>query len=63
MFPEQVSIVRSQLCCWLKEASLQQAANPYTRAIFRKDEAALPTVTELDGVATKNFFTVLCVGR
>ncbi|XP_046362626.2 AP-5 complex subunit zeta-1-like [Haliotis rufescens] len=50
-----------QLSKWLLSASRYQAANPYTKNPFRKDEANL--VTEVDGTPSRNFFTVLNIGQ
>ena len=51
-----------QIVDWLKNASLQQAPNPYSRGIFKKETNEDP-VTEIDGVITKSFFTVLSIGK
>ena len=51
-----------QIVDWLKNASLQQAPNPYSRGIFKKETNEDP-VSEIDGIITRNFFTVLSIGK
>ncbi|XP_041362987.1 AP-5 complex subunit zeta-1-like isoform X2 [Gigantopelta aegis] len=46
---------------WLMNASLQQAPNPYTLNPFRKDKSN--AMTEIDGTPSRNFFTVLNIGK
>ncbi|XP_033755638.1 AP-5 complex subunit zeta-1-like [Pecten maximus] len=46
---------------WMMSASLQQAPNPYTRKIFKKEQNSV--VTEVDGTPSRNFFTVLNIGQ
>ncbi|XP_069123668.1 AP-5 complex subunit zeta-1-like isoform X2 [Argopecten irradians] len=46
---------------WMMSASLQQAPNPYSRKIFKKEQNSV--VTEVDGTPSRNFFTVLNIGQ
>lgn len=50
-----------KLSQWLSSASLFQAPNPRTLNLFRKDEEN--SVTEIDGTANTNIFTVLSLGQ
>ncbi|XP_059152850.1 AP-5 complex subunit zeta-1-like [Physella acuta] len=50
-----------KLSQWLSSASLCQAPNPRTLNPFRKDEEN--SVTEIDGTANTNIFTVLSLGQ
>ena len=61
-FSEQKHIIDSQVVKWLKDASLQQAPNPHSRGLFKKDTNDDP-VSEIDGIVTKIFFTPLCLGK
>ncbi|XP_033108449.1 AP-5 complex subunit zeta-1-like isoform X2 [Anneissia japonica] len=58
---EQMYVISSQISDWLSEASIDQAPNPYTRR-SRRPEQPLP-VTEIDGAACQDFFTILSLGQ
>ena len=45
---------------WLMEASRHQASNPATLNPFKKEKTL---VTEIDGTPSRNFFTILNVGK
>lgn len=53
--------VNSTASDWLMNASLYQLPNPYTINPFKKDQA--PVVNEVDGTPSRNFFTVLNIGK
>ena len=61
MFAAHVGETCEQLCTWLMGASLYQARNPHTINPFRKDQES--QVTETDGTACRNFFTILNIGK
>lgn len=61
VFIGKVKSVNERLGSWLMDASLYQAANPYSSNPFRKDQNSM--VTEVDGTPSNNFFTVLSIGK
>ncbi|XP_071943809.1 AP-5 complex subunit zeta-1-like [Antedon mediterranea] len=58
---EQIYVVSSQIADWLSEASIDQAPNPYSRRSRRLDQP-IP-VTEIDGAACQDFFTILSLSQ
>ncbi len=61
LLSEQKRIISCQIVEWLKNVSLHQGANPYSRGLFKKDGNE-DFVVEMDGTPAKGSFTVLCVG-
>ena len=57
---DHVHIINSHLAEWLFNASVEEAPNPYSRGIFKKESQAL--VTEPDGSVCRDFFTLLNIG-
>ncbi|KAI0213751.1 AP-5 complex subunit zeta-1 [Lamellibrachia satsuma] len=60
---DNLNVLCAQLADWLKHASVHQAANPFSRGLFRREGEQRPHVTEIDGTTSKQFFTVLCIGQ
>ncbi|XP_077993899.1 AP-5 complex subunit zeta-1-like [Glandiceps talaboti] len=58
---EQVQVVSSQLADWLRNASIHQAPNPFSRKLFRGEQDNL--VTDIDGVPSRDIFTILSIGQ
>nr|XP_006817112.1 PREDICTED: AP-5 complex subunit zeta-1-like [Saccoglossus kowalevskii] len=58
---EQMHIVSSQLADWLRNASVHQAQNPFSRKVFKGEEGSL--VTDIDGTASRDIFTILSIGH
>ena len=58
---EYLTTVNSTVSDWLMNASLYQLPNPYTINPFKKDPNQL--VNEIDGTPSRNFFTVLNIGK
>ncbi|XP_051988063.1 AP-5 complex subunit zeta-1-like isoform X1 [Xyrauchen texanus] len=69
VFPEiltedQVNLVSRKLVDWLRYASMQQGASMSSGGFFSGQRTRQPApLTEVDGVVTGDFFTVLCVGQ
>ncbi|XP_070580171.1 AP-5 complex subunit zeta-1-like isoform X1 [Ptychodera flava] len=57
---EQLHVVSSQLAEWLRNASIYQAPNPYSRKLFRGEQEL---VTDIDGTPSRDIFTVLSIGQ
>ncbi|XP_077069417.1 AP-5 complex subunit zeta-1 isoform X2 [Siphateles boraxobius] len=61
---DQVNLVSRKLVDWLRYASMQQGASMSSGGFFSGPRARQPApLTEVDGVVTGDFFTVLCVGQ
>ena len=60
---DNLNVLCAQLADWLKNASVHQAANPFSRGLFRREGEQRPLVTEVDGTSSKHFFTALCIGK
>ena len=60
---DNLNVLCAQLSDWLKTASVHQAANPFSRGMFRRESEQRPLVTEIDGTPSKHFFTVLNIGE
>lgn len=60
---DNLNVLCAQLADWLKNASVHQAANPFSRGLFRREGDQRPPVTEIDGTSSKHFFTALCIGQ
>ncbi|XP_050391533.1 AP-5 complex subunit zeta-1 [Patella vulgata] len=58
---DYIQTTSEQISQWLLNASVQQAANPYTINPFRKDQTNV--VNEVDGTPSQNFFTLLNIGQ
>ena len=58
---ETMKTVNTTASNWLMNASLYQLPNPYTINPFKKDQT--PVVNEVDGTPSRNFFTVLNIGK
>ncbi|XP_056309937.1 AP-5 complex subunit zeta-1 isoform X2 [Danio aesculapii] len=61
---DQVNLVSRKLVDWLRYASMQQGASMSSGGFFSAPRTRQPApLTEVDGVVTGDFFTVLCVGQ
>ncbi|KAK2916580.1 hypothetical protein QQF64_025122 [Cirrhinus molitorella] len=61
---DQVNLVSRKLVDWLRYASMQQGASMTSGGFFSGPRTRQPApLTEVDGVVTGDFFTVLCVGQ
>ncbi|XP_051569996.1 AP-5 complex subunit zeta-1-like isoform X2 [Myxocyprinus asiaticus] len=61
---DQVNLVSRKLVDWLRYASMQQGASMSSGGFFSGQRTRQPApLTEVDGVVTGDFFTVLCVGQ
>ncbi|XDV12731.1 hypothetical protein PO909_001325 [Leuciscus waleckii] len=61
---DQVNLVSRKVVDWLRYASMQQGASMSSGGFFSGPRARQPApLTEVDGVVTGDFFTVLCVGQ
>ncbi|XP_052408125.1 AP-5 complex subunit zeta-1-like isoform X2 [Carassius gibelio] len=61
---DQVNVVSRKLVDWLRYASMQQGASMSSGGFFSGPRTRQPApLTEVDGVVTGDFFTVLCVGQ
>lgn len=61
---DQVNLVSRKLVDWLRYASMQQGASMSSGGFFSGPRTRQPApLTEVDGVVTGDFFTVLCVGQ
>uniref|UniRef100_A0A673HWI7 AP-5 complex subunit zeta-1-like n=1 Tax=Sinocyclocheilus rhinocerous TaxID=307959 RepID=A0A673HWI7_9TELE len=62
--PDQVNLVSRKLVDWLRYASMQQGASMSSGGFFSGPRTRQPApLTEVDGVVTGDFFTVLCLGQ
>eukprot|EP00117_Sycon_ciliatum_P049570 scpid39477/ scgid4871/ AP-5 complex subunit zeta-1; Adapter-related protein complex 5 zeta subunit len=60
---EHIAQINNQLIVWLRNASTVSAPNPYAgRQLFSSNKQPAP-VKEIDGSASRDFFTVLSVGQ
>ncbi|XP_051988067.1 AP-5 complex subunit zeta-1-like isoform X5 [Xyrauchen texanus] len=63
-FSQRVNLVSRKLVDWLRYASMQQGASMSSGGFFSGQRTRQPApLTEVDGVVTGDFFTVLCVGQ
>ncbi|XP_065111479.2 AP-5 complex subunit zeta-1 isoform X1 [Paramisgurnus dabryanus] len=61
---DQVNLVSRKMVDWLRYASMQQGASVSSGGFFSAPRTRQPApLTEVDGVVTGDFFTVLCVGQ
>uniref|UniRef100_A0A673HTG1 AP-5 complex subunit zeta-1-like n=1 Tax=Sinocyclocheilus rhinocerous TaxID=307959 RepID=A0A673HTG1_9TELE len=61
---DQVNLVSRKLVDWLRYASMQQGASMSSGGFFSGPRTRQPApLTEVDGVVTGDFFTVLCLGQ
>ena len=60
---EHQHVIDVQLSEWLRGASMHQALNPFSRSFFKKEADQQPRVSEIDGSAARDIFTVMCVGE
>uniref|UniRef100_A0A9J7ZBK0 Adaptor related protein complex 5 subunit zeta 1 n=1 Tax=Cyprinus carpio carpio TaxID=630221 RepID=A0A9J7ZBK0_CYPCA len=61
---DEVNLVSRKLVDWLRYASMQQGASMSSGGFFSGPRTRQPApLTEVDGVVTGDFFTVLCLGQ
>ncbi|XP_051994450.1 AP-5 complex subunit zeta-1-like isoform X2 [Xyrauchen texanus] len=61
---DQLNLVSRKLVDWLRYASVQQGTSMSSGGFFSGPRTRQPApLTEVDGVVTGDFFTVLCVGQ